>query len=669
MKRIIVFLLFAISLSAQVKQLGPMKVAGPTKQAFSPAITVEATCSGSSNTITVACSAPMAVTAGDVIACNGSVFGSDPMTLWFNDPINGMYDNIEGIVHGGSVNAWVADAVFVSSAGGSITPQVNTFEGPFEMHIKCRALKNTRTSLAVDGGAVNQTQGVTAANPTSGTAAAPTNNNEIVLGAMARSSTATVSDSAPWTPGGTITAVGTTGNYPLYDHYSIQSTAVTANSPMTATSIAFIDTQYAILNASNPSGYRAATGFYGVPAIAKTNAASVTAADLSGATTTLRNISTTGATAWVLSGSAATYDTSIIPSGTGNILVEGVGHAFGDAATSVKFSGAQTANFYEFDMRPAPGAPVWLSTFIRVGATGTSSGQICDNLFVYGGVTEFSFFMQTQFDNTDQLQFMIEPSEGGRSPWLTGFSLDTDYRIQVHIAGANERNHQLIVQSKSGGVWSIASTLNFDVLIATQGATGATTPTFAGHGTGSASSGSTSLTITSSAGSIVAGQVVYPTTGIDYLTAVESVTGTCSSSCTVVLSHNTTGVVSGTVNFIATPPTLLAATNGTASSGSASVTIVAPLSGTIVVGQAVGGVAGIANGTRVAAISGTSLTLSQPTSAAITNGGLWFMRSPDDNGGAVAEFGKWSSCTIGGSEWFSGMHFDPMGSWGAYLPN
>jgi hypothetical protein len=71
----------------------------------------------------------------------------------------------------------------------------------------------------------------------------------------------------------------------------------------------------------------------------------------------------------------------------------------------------------------------------------------------------------------------------------------------------------------------------------------------------------------------------------------------------------------------------------------------------------------------VAAISGTSLTLSQPTNAAITNGGIWFWQVPSTIGNSQVNFGKWSSCTIGGAEWFSGMHYDPLGAWGAYVPN
>lgn len=623
-------------------------------------------CSGTGSTQTVACSAPLTVTAGDTIECSGGVSGGgDFATLYFNDVTNGIYDNVEGIVHPGGTTKWVAAAVFQNSAGGSITPQVNNYEAPAAMNFKCRAIKGTRTTLVLDGGSVNQTKSTTAANPTSGTAAAPTNANEIVIGAMVRPTTSATTDSAPWVPGGTITAIGTT--YPVYDHYQIQTSAVTANSPMTASSAAYIDTQFAILNASNPAGYRGVTGFYGVPAIAKTNASNATAADLNGATTTLDTMKV--AAAWTLTGTVGTYDTSINPTGTGKILAQGIGHTFGDAGTSIKVTGTSTQYTYN-PLLASTGAPLWFSSFFRTAASGTSTGQVCDNFEINTNkTTEDQFFIQFQYDTTDLLRVKFESSEAGASAFLTGLSLDTDYRMQVHVAGSGERFHQIIMQSKSGGVWSNASTLNYDVLCATQAVIPCSTPPAAGSGTGSASSGSTSLAITSGTGTIVAGQIVIPQTGIDYLTAVESVTGTCSSSCTIVLSQKTSGAVSGTVSFTTKPVNLVAGTNGTGTLGSTAVTIVVPLSGTIAVLNNVGG-PGIQDGTYVTAISGTSLTLSQPPKAAFTSGGIWFWAGQSGGVNFIdVNFGKWSSCTIGGAQWFSGMHLDSLGAWGAYLPN
>jgi len=665
MRAIAFWLMAGIVLHAQIS--------GPHRKIFSASVTpisVEATCSGTGSTQTVACSSAMTVTAGDTIECAGSTQEGDPMTLYFNDPVNGKtYDNIWGGLESNVADTWVATAVFQNSAGGSITPYVNNWEGPNVLSIKCRALKGTRTTLVLDTGAVNQTkqQTTAATNPTSGTAAAPTNNNEIVLGAMVRAATATVSDASPWTPGSTITAVG--GTYPIYDHYSIQTTAATANSPMTASSSKYVDTQFAVLNASNPAGTRGVTGFYGVPAIAKTNGNSATAADLNGTTTTLATINANAT--WVLSGTAGTYDTSVAPFGTGPIMAQGINHTFGDAATSIQMSGAQTANYYTWTAELADtGAPAWFSSFFRVGSSGTSSGQSCDSFEMETyGATEDAFFVQALYDTTNGLQLFMEPAEGGHSPLIQGLSLGTDYRLQIHTAGSGERYHQLIVQSKSGSTWSVAQTMNLDVLCTVGGPIACTTPPVVGSGTGSASSGSTSLTITSGSGTIAAGQVVVPQTGIPYLTAVESISGTCSSSCTITLSQPTTGVISGTVAFTTKPARLVAATNGTVSAGSTAVTIVVPGNGTIAVGNNVGG-PGIMDGTYVTAVSGTSLTLSHGASSAITNGGLWFWTGASGGANFIAvHFGKWSTCNIGGSEWFSGMHFDPLGAWGAYAPN
>lgn len=634
------------------------------------AITVEASCTGTGSAQTVACSAPMTVTAGDTIACIGALTGGgDPSTLYFNDVANGMYDNIEGIVHPNATTGWAATAVFVNSAGGSITPQANNWEGPSQMNLQCWALKGSRTSLVIDGGSVNQTksQSTAATNPTSGTAAAPTYNNEFVGCLMARPTAGTTSDAAPWVPGGTVTAVGS--SYPVYGQYQIQTTAAAVNCNYTSTSAKYIDSQFALLNASSPAGYRAITGLAGVPAIAKSNGASATVADLNGATTTLATIRANAA--WTLSGTAGTYDTSVAPSGTGTFIAQGIPHAWGDAATSVRMSGAQTANYYTWTPElGTTGAPIWFSTFFRLGSSGTSDAQICDSIQVTGGDTDSSLFVQALYSATNGLEFFLEPAEGGHSPLLTGLSLDTDYRLQVHVAGVSERYHQLIVQSKSGSTWSVAQTLNFDVLCTVSGGTSCTTPPVNGSGTGSASSGSTSLTITSGSGTIAAGQVVIPITGIPYITQVESISGTCSSSCTVTLSQATSAAISGTVQFTTKPTELKASTNGTASANSTAVTVVAPGNGTIVQYANVGGT-GIAVGTYVATVSGTSVTLSQPTTAAITNGGLSFW-TPGGSAGLGfmgISFGKWSSCTLAGAEYFSGMHYDPTGAWGAYLPN
>ena len=156
-------------------------------------------------------------------------------------------------------------------------------------------------------------------------------------------------------------------------------------------------------------------------------------------------------------------------------------------------------------------------------------------------------------------------------------------------------------------------------------------------------------------------------TGIPYLTAVEAISGTCSSSCTVTLSQNTTASISGTVTFVGKPTTLVAATNGTASAGSTALTVVVPGSGTIAVNDPVGSTDGsIQQGTYVAAVSGTSVTLSQPATSAVATGVTFW--SPTASASSFT-IGKWSSCSFTNPVWYSGVVWDPYGDWGAFAPN
>jgi len=658
---LLLFVIVAFTPTASA-QCGSLMLVGVGGSCGGPII-LDATCTGTGNAVTVPCSSAMTVTAGDTIVCEGAGNDFDPESLTFNDTVNGFYDGIEGLPHpNASTTTWDAAGVFQNSAGGSITPQVWNYEG-VTLNIKCRALKGTRSSLVLDGGAVNQTNSTTAANPTSGTAAAPTNANEYVGGWMVRSALATVTDAAPWVPGSAITAVGS--SYPIYDHYQIQTTAVTANSPMTATSTAFVDSQFAILNNSNPPGYKGLFGFYGAPAIAKTNAANATIADLNGATTTLADVNNSPTTGWTLTGTAGIYDTSIAPSGTGKILVEGVGHSFGDAATSIQFTGAQTASNYEWDAQILNlGWREYYSTFFRVGSSGITSGQVCDGHSVFGSVGENGFVLQAQYNTGPGLQFLLENIGGttGSSVQGSGLTLDTDYFVQMQLGGANDRFSNTYIYSKSGSVWSLATTITFDILCDPGTASLCGTPTTHGTATGSASSGSTTLTTSGVSGTITAGDIVVDAGGaVPWLTRVDAVAGS-----TVTLSQKTTGSISDTVSFYQPISTLAAATNGTVSAGSTALTIVVPATGTVAAGQIVGG-NNIPAGTFVTAVSGTSVTLSQPVVAAGTNAGVWFWAVNSNFEGI--KFGKWSSCSIASKIWYSGQHFDPYGAWGAFAPN
>src|SRR5271157_5718674 len=199
MRRWFIFILmstiFSMPLFSQVTVGGKGVVGGYAVLGYSGVtpITLDASCTGTGSNYTVSCSSAMTVTAGDTIYCSGSSTGDsfDPSGLEFVDNVNGYYDTLEQIVHPGSSYVEVITAVFQNSAGGSITPYIQNWESD-GLNLRCYAFKNTRTTLVVDGGGVNLTKSATGTNPTAGTAAAPTNANEVVVGTMVRPSTATV---------------------------------------------------------------------------------------------------------------------------------------------------------------------------------------------------------------------------------------------------------------------------------------------------------------------------------------------------------------------------------------------------------------------------------------------------------------------------------------------
>lgn len=656
--------IFALSLQAQV--MLPVFSNLNVSSAGTTPITLDTSCTGTGSAITVPCSGAMTVTAGDAIYCTGSGNNFDPVSMYISDPVNGTYDNIEQIVHPNSADAETISAVFLNSAGGSITPQLTNWES-ITLNFKCWAYKATRTTLGMDGGSVNQTksQGSAATNPTSGTAAAPTNANEVVVCGMVRPSTATVTAGTGYAPSGTLTAVGS--SYPVYSQYLIQTTATSTNCPMTASSSTYIDDQHAILNASNPAGYRSFTGAYGATAVAETNGASATVAILNGVTSTLLTVPNSGG--WALNqGVAQTFTTAIAPTGTGKILLQGVPHTFGDAGTSIQFTSAGGLTEYLWQGKAnGVGHPMWYSAFARIGSSGITTSNSCDSMTLAGGVTENNLVLQTYYNATNGIYFDLEPFESGSSVQYipsSPLSLDTDYRWMIHLAGVNEQNHQFIVQRETGSVWSTTDTFNYPVLCTVSGAALCDATYLQTHavasGTGSASSSSLTLTMTGVSGTIAVGNVVTGT-GIAYPTTVTVVSGG-----TITLSQWTSGAVSGTVYFNTPMANLATATSGTASTGSTALTIVANTYGTISVGNPVGG-AGITQGTRVAAITGTAVTLTQPTSAALTTGtGVTFWSASNNiNFG----FGRYSSCGDTATHTYSGHVYDPFNDWGAFVPN
>ena len=205
-----------------------------------------------------------------------------------------------------------------------------------------------------------------------------------------------------------------------------------------------------------------------------------------------------------------TYDTAVNPTGTLGILVQGVAHTFGDAGSSLLATGATTTATYQTkDIWDNYGTPMYLSAFYRMASSGATNTTVCDMLSQSGGVTDTQIILQVQYNTTGGAHygFVMEPAESGSSAVSSvHLSLDTDYWIQLHIAGVNERYHQLLIYSKSG-TWSLLNTLNYDHLCTNGSHALCTTPTAQATPTGTASSGSTALTVSSGTG-IATGQVV-----------------------------------------------------------------------------------------------------------------------------------------------------------------
>jgi gliding motility-associated-like protein len=129
-----------------------------------------------------------------------------------------------------------------------------------------------------------------------------------------------------------------------------------------------------------------------------------------------------------------------------------------------------------------------------------------------------------------------------------------------------------------------------------------------------AAPGSTNLTV-NFADRIVVGQIVVGP-GIPAATTVSSISGT-----TVTVSNATAAALSNTQIYFLPATTSIAIPTGTAASGATSLTVSSATG--VAVGQAVVGV-GIAPNTMVNAVSGTTITLSVPTTAALATTPLAF---------------------------------------------
>lgn len=640
-------------------------------------ITLDASCQGHGTTQWITCGAwSSTVTAGDAGVCYiTGVSGGNNVTGAVVDQVNGPWDNVYGIEHPSTSTSWTATATIANMAASS-PPPTAVFEtaASSEGTINCYAGKSTATSNILDGGAVNQTQTATSTNPTSGTLATPTNNNEWVVAFMSRNSATAPSAGSGWTPTGTLTLVGTT-NVRQASEYQIQTTATAVNGAFTATgSTAYADSQLAILPSGQTGGYRAFTGMYvplGATGSAPSGTMSAALLGAAGSTLSSGNLAVSQASPyWTLNGTAPTYDSTVSCTGTRQILVQGIAHTFGDAGSMMNTTGAAGSSFFSAgDGWLGLGTPHYMAICYQMASAGATNSEQCDDWSLGGAATEPQMIVQAQYSSGTSYTLHLEGSENDGSAPSATLSTDTMYFNQLHLAGVSERYHQLFVSTKSGSTWSLASTLSMDVLCSSGANNPCTTPTAVATTTGTATSGSTALVVTSGTG-IVVGQVVLgagipdPSQNGEAWTVVAAVAGTA-----VTLSQNTTAPLTGTTAAFYTPPAhFVAGTSCAASADSTALTCTTPGTGTIAVGDAVGG-SGISQAATVTAVSLPSVTISIPTSVALSSGtGVTFWAVPSSS---PIEFGKnaGGSCGITSTQWFSGPLDDSWGTWGQLEPN
>lgn len=655
MRLAFLFLFIVTSASAQLNVAFPGP--GPIHVSGTIPITLDASCTGTGSASTIGCSSPMTVTAGDtiVVGCytNGASF--DPSNIFVNDVVNGYYDGVVGNLHPAGSNQWVNVSVFPNSASGSITPFCTNWESD-GFGIAAYAFKGTRTTQVLDGAAaINlfNSVGVAATNPNAGTAGAPTNANEaIVCNLVLTSSTATTAG-AGYSPAGTLTGVINT--MAQYSEYIVNP--VTANCPY-GTSVAktYTDTQIALLNASNPSGYKALTGMYGAPAAAQTNGATATVAILNGTSGSLTPLNAPTANTWwfLQSGSATTFDTGIAPLGSLKLLVNGVPHVIGDAATSIKVPSANTTTAYAWGteglLNNGPG--MWLGSFMRIG-TNEGANQGCDTWNIDSSLVEGAETTQVETNGSSVIGFRFEINGGATptSPTLfpsTALNFAQDYYVITHVAGVNEANDDIYIfgETTPGTLpWTLFGHLTWPRSGPVRDTTTAT-----------AGSGASTITVASATG-IQIGQTVWSgttSTATPEITAGTTVTSIAGTS--IGISAPTTTSMSATPVMFTGP---VAATTGSVTAGSTTLTVTSGtglVAGSPGTGQVVG-MAGVLPGTLLNSGSGTSWVLSQPATTTQTSVPVQLWTPQTQHYGF--HFGKYSSCSSSGDMWFGGFIFDP----------
>lgn len=599
----------------------------------------------------------MTVAAGDAITleCYTNGNGYDPSNIIAGDVLNGYYHEVHGSAHSANGKAWVATFVEPDSAGGTVTPFCENWEDA-GFGIAAQAWSGARTTGLLDG-RLSLFNSATAANPTAGTAVAPAQADAAIICQLVYPAAQSTSAGAGFSPSGTLT--GLTNSYAQYFEYQIQTTATAVNCPYTSAGAQFTDSQFALLNASSSEGYHGLTGVFGLPAAAQANGVSVTAAILDSASGSLSPMNPTLGP-WIVSGSGATFDTSVAPVGTLKLDVNGITHTLGDARTSILVAAGNTSTDMLYGMKGLSddGAGVWLGSFVRIGS-GQGASQFCDLWNVDGTETEGNETTQIHTDSNDVMYFQLEINQGDTPTGVklypsTALNFGQDYYVITHVAGINEANDEIYVLAESppGTLpWTVIDHLTWPKAGPVQNTTTATAPP-----------GASSITVASAKG-IVVGQKVWSAKHevdsgeIPIPTTVTSVNGT-----TIGISNATTAAMSSTpVEFTGQ----VATTTGSVTAGSTTLTVA---SGTGLVagphgtGQLVG-MTGVLPGTWLVSGSGTSWTMSQP--AKTTESGVTAAFWPPNPGALEFHFGKFSSCTSTANTWFSGFIYDP---WGNILP-
>jgi hypothetical protein len=656
MKIALATLLLLSNAFAQVRVPGP---GGGPSGAGIVAITVESSCTGTGTGVDfVPCSTALTFTNGDAILCGGVTNGSsfDASNIVFSDNTNGYYALLTGYNHPTqTTNDWTAIGI-MENATSPATPQIHNYEGN-GMPFTCYAVKGVPTSYVADGGAVNLTKSATGTNPTAGSVTAPTNGNEIGICFMnGANNTGTTSVGSGYS--GLISAIQT---LTTYSQYQIQTTAVAINCPMTnATSKAYRDTQVALVNAAN-TGARGLAGVYGSPAVAQTNGATATTTILTAQPGGVLSTLNAPAGSTIITepdGVNVTFDTSVAPIGSHSLIMNGVSHVIGDAGTSMLFpgtAGSTTSTSYQANTEgyQTMGQPHWVSFFWKLGS-GTSNGQGCDTISLFGGIKGIITAQAIVAAGT--IGFDMEDFNSDTNAPSGTIAQGTNVRLYLHAAGLNEANNQVVVATCSGtcttalnSTWSVALTVNkpwVGTPIATTTATG---------------SPASNQIVVGSATGIVIGQSVTGTNGqFDYSpgTYVTAITGT-----TVTLNQNPLNtLVAKTVYFGGMVATTSGTTNGTTTLTVTSGTGL--VAGGLYVGQFIQK-ADVPVGTYLASGSGTTWTMSQAATGSTTSQTSFWTPA---NGNLAAKWGKYSSCSITTQEWFSAMVWDVFGTYGALIP-